>query len=474
MRQHQGGRRPCGRRRAQASRGALVRADRGRHRRVLRQVLRRGLPAGHRDRLGMLRAACLTTSSPGNLLYDVIKTVHEEAWPTSSRCRGEGDALERCAASSSAHRPRVPEHDQTACSCTKLQRCRRAPGRDHRRRARLPARVRPPDRGRASRTADPPRGDPSCRAEHPGSVNWVYRWFRPGGEFTAGQIGEQFRRLACAASPPRRAARLTPRLLPSTRSAAAGEAAPAKAAPARPLPQGRLPPRPRGAPSGPPPGQDGMTGLAAGSRWSPAGPGASAAPRAAAWPPKRRRRGRQLPPRRRAPARRSPRSRRTAARPSPTSAIGDDQAVQAMTEPSGPTWAGRTSLVSKRRHRQPGRPVADTEPDEYLRLMTVHALGPLARSARCCRPCDPAAADIVVVPRPPATRRPSPPPIRWPGRAGSGRPDPGPGGRAHGIRVNVVAPGLVATDMAERLVRALDGRALHDLDASYRSAGLCR
>jgi len=29
-----------------------------------------------------------------------------------------------------------------------------------------------------------------------GSVNWVYRWFRPGGEFTARQIGEQFADLA--------------------------------------------------------------------------------------------------------------------------------------------------------------------------------------------------------------------------------------------------------------------------------------
>jgi TetR/AcrR family transcriptional regulator, cholesterol catabolism regulator len=29
-----------------------------------------------------------------------------------------------------------------------------------------------------------------------GSVNWVYRWFRTGGEFTAHQIGEQFADLA--------------------------------------------------------------------------------------------------------------------------------------------------------------------------------------------------------------------------------------------------------------------------------------
>jgi hypothetical protein len=25
-----------------------------------------------------------------------------------------------------------------------------------------------------------------------GSANWVYRWFRPKGEFTAGRIGAQF------------------------------------------------------------------------------------------------------------------------------------------------------------------------------------------------------------------------------------------------------------------------------------------
>jgi hypothetical protein len=25
-----------------------------------------------------------------------------------------------------------------------------------------------------------------------GSINWVYRWFKPGGEFSSHQIGEQF------------------------------------------------------------------------------------------------------------------------------------------------------------------------------------------------------------------------------------------------------------------------------------------
>jgi len=45
--------------------------------------------------------------------------------------------------------------------------------------------------------------------------------------------------------------------------------------------------------------------------------------------------------------------------------------------------------------------------------------------------------------------------------------------RRHGIRVNVVAPGLVATDMGERLVRAVAGRALHDLDSASPFGRVC-
>ncbi|MCE3551663.1 SDR family oxidoreductase [Pseudonocardia sp. RS11V-5] len=39
--------------------------------------------------------------------------------------------------------------------------------------------------------------------------------------------------------------------------------------------------------------------------------------------------------------------------------------------------------------------------------------------------------------------------------------------REHGIRVNVVAPGLVATDRGERLVAATAGGSIADLDAAY-------
>ncbi|WP_040167491.1 SDR family NAD(P)-dependent oxidoreductase [Microbacterium gorillae] len=47
--------------------------------------------------------------------------------------------------------------------------------------------------------------------------------------------------------------------------------------------------------------------------------------------------------------------------------------------------------------------------------------------------------------------------------------------RVHGIRVNVVAPGLVATDMGDRLVRASAGsRQAADLDARYPFGRVCR
>jgi NAD(P)-dependent dehydrogenase (short-subunit alcohol dehydrogenase family) len=38
----------------------------------------------------------------------------------------------------------------------------------------------------------------------------------------------------------------------------------------------------------------------------------------------------------------------------------------------------------------------------------------------------------------------------------------------------VVAPALVATDMGERLVRAVDGRGLHDLDSQSPFGRVCR
>jgi NAD(P)-dependent dehydrogenase (short-subunit alcohol dehydrogenase family) len=46
--------------------------------------------------------------------------------------------------------------------------------------------------------------------------------------------------------------------------------------------------------------------------------------------------------------------------------------------------------------------------------------------------------------------------------------------RRFGVHANIIAPGLVATDMGRRLVRATDGGALEDLDASAPFGRVCR
>lgn len=157
-------------------------------------------------------------------------------------------------------------------------------------------------------------------------------------------------------------------------------------------------------------------------------------------------------------------------------AIGDDQAVQTMTEAVRSDLGEVDILVSNAGTASRGRAVADTEPDEYLRLMAVHALGPLAliRSllpAMRTRP----RADIVVVSSAITSHAPpfSAPYTMAKAALEAAARTLAREERTNGIRVNVVAPGLVATDMGERLVRAIDGRALHDLDAQYPFGRVC-
>lgn len=157
--------------------------------------------------------------------------------------------------------------------------------------------------------------------------------------------------------------------------------------------------------------------------------------------------------------------------------VGDGEAVAAMVRSVRSELGEIDIVVSNAGTASQGKSIADTEPDEYLRLMTVHTLGPIALIRSLLPPMRTRPrADIVVVSSVTTDQAPAGSAPYTMAKAAMemaartlAREE-----RRHGIRVNVVAPGLVATDMGERLVRAVGGQALHDLDQGYPFGRVCR
>jgi 3-oxoacyl-[acyl-carrier protein] reductase len=124
-----------------------------------------------------------------------------------------------------------------------------------------------------------------------------------------------------------------------------------------------------------------------------------------------------------------------------------------------------------------GRSVADTDPEEPLRLLAAHAIGP----HHLCRLVLPSMreqerGDIVFISS-----------VATDHMAANGAPyNMGKAAmealastlakeeRRHGIRVNVVAPGLVETEMGRRLVRAVGVTDMRTLDASMPFGRVCQ
>jgi len=156
----------------------------------------------------------------------------------------------------------------------------------------------------------------------------------------------------------------------------------------------------------------------------------------------------------------------------------DDEAadramVEAVTEDLGPV----DILVNNGGLASRGNAVADTDPGELLRVLATHAIGPhhlcrLVLPGMRTRP----RGDIVMVSSV-ATRH----------YAGNGAPyNMGKGAlealaftlakeeRAYGIHVNVVAPGLVETDMGVRLAKAMGSPDIRDLDEVSPFGHVCQ
>jgi AcrR family transcriptional regulator len=206
------------------------------------------------DRLGMLKGSLYYyIQSKEDLLYDVIRTVHSEGLANiESLAAGEGDPLERLRNVIIGH----IDHEcrnmtQTAVFLHELQslspeRQTEIIGDEHAYRRVFVALIEAGQQAGLIRAEVNPK---LAALSVLGSLNWVYRWFTPGGEFTSHQIGEQFADQALRGlATPGALARLRP---PQAASRGPAKARPAKASPAKTSPAKTSPAKTRPAKASP-------------------------------------------------------------------------------------------------------------------------------------------------------------------------------------------------------------------------------
>lgn len=134
-------------------------------------------------------------------------------------------------------------------------------------------------------------------------------------------------------------------------------------------------------------------------------------------------------------------------------------------------------LVSNAGSSSSGRRVADTPDEEFQRLLDVHALGPV-RLAKAVLPGmrDADRGDIVFVSSAFVSSAPShsAPYTMAKAAAEAAARTLAREERRHGIRVNIVAPGLVATDMGRALVEKVGAGTIDELDERAPFGRVCR
>ena len=156
--------------------------------------------------------------------------------------------------------------------------------------------------------------------------------------------------------------------------------------------------------------------------------------------------------------------------------VDDAAAAGAMVEAIAADLGAVDVVVSNAGSASSGRAIADTTDEEYLKLLRVHTLGPLALirqllpTLRAHQRADVVMISSAIVDPAPANAAPytmakvaMEAAVRTLAREE----------RTHGIRANIVAPGLVATEMGRRLVAA-GGGDIADLDSSYPFGRVCQ
>ncbi len=149
------------------------------------------------DRLGMLKGSLYYyIHSKEDILFDVISSTHQEGLSNiESLAAGEGNALQRLRNVIIGHIDYECRNlTKTAVFLHELQalspdRQAEIIGGEHAYRGVFRNLI----QAGQKEGLIPASVEPNLAALWLlGSLNWVYRWFRPGGEFTARQIGEQF------------------------------------------------------------------------------------------------------------------------------------------------------------------------------------------------------------------------------------------------------------------------------------------
>ena len=158
-------------------------------------------------------------------------------------------------------------------------------------------------------------------------------------------------------------------------------------------------------------------------------------------------------------------------------AIGDEAAVDAMVDAVRADLGPVDIVVSNAGTASKGQSVGDTPGADFLSLLRVHALGPIHLLQRVLPDMRAAGrGDVVMISSSTVTEAPENSAPYTMAKAAMemcvrtlAREE-----RAHGIRANIVAPGLVETDMGRRLVSAATGGgSIEDLAHSYPFGRVC-
>lgn len=165
-----------------------------------------------------------------------------------------------------------------------------------------------------------------------------------------------------------------------------------------------------------------------------------------------------------------------------SASVDDDEATARMVEAISSDLGDVDLLVSNAGSASRGNDIETTSREEFEFLMRVHAFGPISLIQRLLPGMRRAArggigrGDVVAIS---STTTASTPPNSAPYTMAKTAMETcirtlAQEENSNGIHANIVAPGLVATDMGRRLVSASQGADIADLDATSPFGRVCR